>query len=63
MIGMASAIGYTIGLVLGLPREFWAVLTIIVAIRPSPSLTISLTCITIIPIIEYTRRYFYGSEV
>ena len=43
MIGIASAIGYTIGLVLGLPRDFWAVLTIIVAIRPSPSLTISFT--------------------
>ena len=43
MIGIASAIGYTIGLVLGLPRDFWAVVTIIVAIRPSPSLTISLT--------------------
>ncbi|HYA81935.1 MAG TPA: FUSC family protein [Candidatus Bathyarchaeia archaeon] len=43
MIGIASAIGYMIGLVLGLPRDFWAVLTIIVAIRPSPSLTISFT--------------------
>ncbi len=47
MIGIASAIGYTIGLVLGLPRDFWAVLTIIVAIRPSPSLTISLTCMMV----------------
>jgi uncharacterized membrane protein YccC len=44
MIGIASTIGYTIGLVLGLPRDFWSVVTIIVAIRSSPSLTISLTC-------------------
>jgi uncharacterized membrane protein YccC len=43
MIGIASAIGYTIGLVSGLQRDFWAVLTIIIAIRPSPSLTISFT--------------------
>jgi hypothetical protein len=48
MIGIASAIGYTIGLVLGLPRDFWAVLTIIVAIRPSPSLTISFTSMMIV---------------
>src|SRR5215831_4476692 len=48
MIGIASAIGNTIGLVSGLPRDFWAVLTIIVAIRPSPSLTISLTCMMVL---------------
>jgi hypothetical protein len=48
MIGIASAIGYTIGLVLGLPRDFWAVLTIIVAIRPSPSLTISFTSMMVL---------------
>ncbi|MGA9149858.1 MAG: FUSC family protein, partial [Candidatus Nitrosopolaris sp.] len=47
MIGIASAIGYTIGFVLGLPRDFWAVVTIIVAIRPSPSLTINLTCMMV----------------
>src|SRR5215469_15138461 len=47
MIRIASAIGYTIGLVLGVPRDFWAVVTIIIAIRPSPSLTISLTCMMV----------------
>jgi uncharacterized membrane protein YccC len=45
IIGIASAIGYTIGLVLGLPRDFWIIVTIIVAIQPngSNSLTITLT--------------------
>jgi fusaric acid resistance family protein len=61
MIGIASAIGYTIGLVLGLPRDFWAVLTIIVAIRPSPSLTISFTSMmivgTIIGALENSNPY------
>ena len=41
MIGIASALGYTIGLVLGLPRDFWIVITIILAIRPNPNLTIT----------------------
>jgi hypothetical protein len=41
LIGIASALGYTIGLVLGLPRDFWIVITIILAIRPNPNLTIT----------------------
>ncbi|MGB6674323.1 MAG: FUSC family protein [Candidatus Nitrosopolaris sp.] len=41
IIGIASALGYTIGLVLGLPRDFWIVITIILAIRPNPNLTIT----------------------
>jgi hypothetical protein len=41
LIGIASALGYTIGLVLGLPRDFWIVITIIFAIRPNPNLTIT----------------------
>jgi Fusaric acid resistance protein-like len=50
IIGIASAIGYTIGLVLGLPRDFWIIVTIIVAIQPngSNSLTITLTLMRII---------------
>ena len=41
LVGIASALGYTIGLVLGLPRDFWIVITIILAIRPNPNLTIT----------------------
>ncbi len=41
LIGIASALGYSIGLVLGLPRDFWIVITIILAIRPNPNLTIT----------------------
>ncbi|MGC1929854.1 MAG: hypothetical protein WA667_12825 [Candidatus Nitrosopolaris sp.] len=37
MLGIASALGYTIGLVLGLPRDFWIIITIIVAVRPNGS--------------------------
>jgi Fusaric acid resistance protein-like len=48
MIGIASAVGYTIGLVLGLPRDFWIIITIIVAVRPNGSLTIIFTSMMII---------------
>jgi hypothetical protein len=48
MIGIASAIGYAIGLVLGLPRDFWAVVTIIVAIRPNVSSTTTFTSMMVI---------------
>ena len=41
LIGIASALGYAIGLVLGLPRDFWIVITIIFAVRPNPNLTIT----------------------
>ena len=41
LVGIASALGYTIGLVLGLPRDFWIVITIILAVRPNPNLTIT----------------------
>ena len=48
-IGIASALGYTVGLVLGLPRDFWIVVTIIVTIRPtSPTLTVTFTSMMII---------------
>jgi uncharacterized membrane protein YccC len=48
MIGIASALGYTIGLVLGLPRDFWTVVTIIIAIRPNISATTTFTSMTVI---------------
>ena len=48
MVGIASALGYTIGLVLGLPRDFWIIITIIVAVRPNGSLTITFTSMMII---------------
>ena len=41
LIGIASALGYSIGLVLGLPRDFWIVITIILAVRPNTNLTIT----------------------
>ena len=41
LIGIASALGYTVGLVLGLPRDFWIVITIILAVRSNPNLTIT----------------------
>jgi hypothetical protein len=41
IIGIASALGYTIGLILGLPRDFWIVITIILAVRSNPNLTIT----------------------
>jgi uncharacterized membrane protein YccC len=48
LIGIASALGYTIGLVLGLPRDYWVVITIILAVRPSPSLAITFTSMIVI---------------
>ena len=48
-IGIASALGYTVGLVLGLPRDFWIVVAIIVTVRPtSPTLTVTFTSMMII---------------
>ncbi|HZC20398.1 MAG TPA: FUSC family protein [Nitrososphaeraceae archaeon] len=48
-IGIISALGYTVGLVLGLPRDFWTVVPIILAIRPASStLTMTFTSMMII---------------
>jgi hypothetical protein len=48
-IGIVSALGYTVGLVLGLPRDFWIVVPIILAIRPTSStLTMTFTSMMII---------------
>lgn len=48
LMGIASALGYTIGLVLGLPRDFWIVITIIFAVRPTPNLTITFALMMVI---------------
>lgn len=48
-IGIVSALGYTVGFVLGLPRDFWIVVPIILAIRPTSStLTMTFTSMMII---------------
>ena len=48
-IGIVSALGYTVGLVLGLPRDFWIVVPIILAIRSTSSaLTMTFTSMMII---------------
>ena len=43
LLGVVSGLGFAIGDVLGLPRDFWVVITIITSVRPSVSLTISFT--------------------
>jgi uncharacterized membrane protein YccC len=43
LLEIVCAVGFAIGLVLGLPRDFWVVLTIIVSVRPRLSLTFSFT--------------------
>jgi hypothetical protein len=48
LIGIASALGYAIGLALGFPRDYWVVITIILAVRPSLSLTITSTSMIVI---------------
>lgn len=48
-IGIVSALGYTVGLILGFPRDFWIVVPIILAIRPTSStLTMTFTSMMII---------------
>jgi Fusaric acid resistance protein-like len=42
-IGAASAIGFWIGMTLGLPRDFWVVITIILAVQPSFNSTLAFT--------------------
>jgi len=43
LLGTLSALGFAIGFVLGLPRDFWVVITLIISVRPSLSLTVSFT--------------------
>jgi len=42
-VGAASALGLIIGLALGLPRDFWIVVTIIIALRPRVGPTVNFT--------------------
>lgn len=46
-VGAASAIGFGIALALGLPREFWVVLTIVISVRPTFGLTLSFSSMMI----------------
>jgi hypothetical protein len=48
LIGVASAIGYAIGLALGLPRDFWVVITIIAVIKPNLNSAIAITSMRLI---------------
>jgi uncharacterized membrane protein YccC len=43
LIAVAPALGFTIGLVLGLPKDFWIVVTIITTVRPTFGLTVTFT--------------------
>lgn len=42
-VGAASALGFTIGLALGLPRDFWIVVTIVIALQPRIGPTVNFT--------------------
>lgn len=42
-IGTASAMGFAIGTALGLPRDFWIVVTIILTVQPSSNATLTFT--------------------
>lgn len=42
-IGVASAVGFLIGMLLGLPRDFWIVVTIILTVQPSFNATLTFT--------------------
>ena len=43
LVGILSAVVFVVGHVVGLPRDYWAVLTLIIAVRPNLSLTITFT--------------------
>jgi Fusaric acid resistance protein-like len=42
-IGAASGVGIAVGLILGLPRDFWIVVTIILTVQPSFNATLTFT--------------------
>jgi hypothetical protein len=48
IVGIASAAGLTIGLALGLPRDFWIVVTIVLSLRPTMPGTLSFTSMIVI---------------
>ena len=47
-LGIASAFGFGIALALGLPRDFWVVVTIIITIRPTLNLTLTFTSLMVL---------------
>jgi hypothetical protein len=47
-VGVASSAGLTIGFVLGLPRDFWIVVTIIIAMRPRLGPTVNTTAMIVV---------------
>jgi len=47
-VGAASALGLTIGLALGLPRDFWIVVTTIIALRPRLGPTVNFTAMMVV---------------
>jgi hypothetical protein len=48
LVGLAATVGHTIGVVLGLPRDFWIVVTIIISLRPSLGETFTSTSLVVI---------------
>ncbi len=48
IVGVASSIGLSIGLGLGLVRDFWVVVTIIIALRPGLATTVDYTTMIVI---------------
>jgi Fusaric acid resistance protein-like len=42
-IGAASVVGFSVGMALSLPRDFWVVITIILAVQPSFGATLTFT--------------------
>jgi uncharacterized membrane protein YccC len=47
-VGAASAVGLAVGLLLGLPKDFWIVVTIILALRPSIPATINFSSMIVV---------------
>jgi fusaric acid resistance family protein len=48
VVGVASAAGFAIGLALGLPRDFWIVVTIVIALRPRLGPTVATTAMIVV---------------
>ena len=48
IVGAAAMIGHSVGLVLGLPRDFWIVVTIIIALRPTIGETFTSTSLIVL---------------
>lgn len=47
IVAVASAVGLSVGTALGLPRDFWLVVTIVLAIRPSIGPTLAFTAMIV----------------